>query len=240
MSNIHGDVQVVTQVTEAVRNSVCDPSFSSALNPDANDYKGMVNRTIHPLDNMYNHDPDWYFPVGRSGLEAIYKMINLAGKPHAAIRTILDLPCGHGRVGRYLRAAFPSAEITFSDLDESGVEFCAQEFQGKALPSRPQVSDVAFTTTFDLIWIGSLFTHFGLQETEVALKHLCSCLSPDGILVATFHGPWSVEWHNHTPLIGPEGWTKILQGYELGGYGYASYDGSGTIGGISIKAEPHC
>ena len=46
----------------------------------------------------------------------------------ADVKRILDLPCGHGRVLRYLSAAFPEAEITACDIMREGVDFCASTF----------------------------------------------------------------------------------------------------------------
>src|SRR5262245_60754125 len=84
-----------------------------------------VCRTISPNDDMLAGDQDNYFRVGRSALDCISLSLQAAGKPASDVRYILDLPCGHGRVLRYLRAAFPGAEITACDLLRDGVDFCA-------------------------------------------------------------------------------------------------------------------
>ena len=74
---------------------------------------------------------------------------------------ILDFPCGHGRVLRYLRAEFPQAEITACDLLRDGVDFCAANFGAIPVYSDPDPSRIGLPRdAFDLIWVGSLFTHF--------------------------------------------------------------------------------
>lgn len=46
----------------------------------------------------------------------------------ASTDRILDFGCGHGRVMRWLRAAYPNARITGTDVDKGGVDFCAATF----------------------------------------------------------------------------------------------------------------
>jgi methylase of polypeptide subunit release factors len=70
--------------------------------------------------------PGHYLSVGVSAFESITAAFKAAGIDR--VSTILDMPCGHGRVARVLRAAFPTAEISVSDLDTDGVAFCAQQF----------------------------------------------------------------------------------------------------------------
>ena len=41
---------------------------------------------------------------------------------------MLDFACGHGRVMRTLKAAFPDALLTACDIDRDGVDFCARTF----------------------------------------------------------------------------------------------------------------
>ena len=82
---------------------------------------------ISPRDTMYT--AGWeqhYASVGQSALQAIRLAMLAVGKVH--FKKILDLPCGHGRIQRVLRAAFPDAEITACDLDFDGVDFCVQTF----------------------------------------------------------------------------------------------------------------
>jgi len=126
-------------------------------------------------------------------------------------------------VGRYLRAGFPNASITFCDLDESGAEFCAREFKGTVQQSRPELSDVEFGQGFDVIWVGSLFTHVNLDRTGRWLKHLCSALTPDGVLIATFHGRWSIEVQKMVPMMDDNSWKEIVRAYQEDGFGFAPY-----------------
>lgn len=200
----------------------------------SNTHREPVSRAVHPDDQMYNTGPDWYFAVGESGLAAVLHAA--AAAAIKSVRSVLDLPCGHGRVGRYLRAAFPDAEFTFCDIDRGGADFCSATFGGRALYSEPDLAQVSFEPVHDVIWIGSLFTHVNVDRTRRWLRHLCqNALSPGGVLVATFHGRRTVEIRQATPLIDPDSWAKVIAGYEADGYGYADYpDPPGQVYGISL------
>src|SRR5437870_5495298 len=106
----------------------------------AND--GMVLRD-HPPDHALSH----YLESGRAALTA-------AGKTD--VRRILDLPCGHGRVLRVLKAAFPGAALTACDIDRDGVDFCASRFGAEPVYSVEDPGRIPVRGPFDLIWVGSL------------------------------------------------------------------------------------
>jgi len=55
------------------------------------------------------------------------------------------------------------------------------------------------------------------------MAHLAKFLSPNGIVVATFHGRWSEHVHKVAPYIGEERWEGILAQYNSYGYGYSDY-----------------
>src|SRR4029453_405200 len=121
-----------------------------------------VNRHISPADQMLSGalDREHYFDCGRSALECINKALLIASIPPKRIKRILDLPCGHGRVLRHLKAAFPEAEIAACDLLRDGVDFCSSTFGATAIYSCDEPEAIPLKPeSFDLIWVGSLFTH---------------------------------------------------------------------------------
>lgn len=179
-----------------------------------------VSRDIHPKDGMWQPGESWYFRVGRSGLRAVE--LAVAGSWLDQPRSILDLPCGHGRVARYLRAAYPDAEMHFCDIDAEGADFCAAQFAGHAIHSVEELTEVALPCV-DLIWVGSLFTHVDASRTRRWLDYLARHLNPEGVLVATFHGTWSIEMQKSHPMIDAASWDLVLEGFERHGYGYAPY-----------------
>jgi hypothetical protein len=194
-----------------------------------------VIKTIHPDDHMWITSAGNYFVVGESGLMCVRRANELVfGSP---VRRILDLPCGHGRVARYLRAFFPDASMSFCDVDRAGVDFCCQTFGGTPIYSQPELTEVDIGADHDVIWIGSLFTHVDRDRTERWLRYICSHLSERGVMVATFHGPSAIEVLDRYNLWGltDEQRHRIMASYNASGYGYEPYlNFEGGDYGISI------
>jgi SAM-dependent methyltransferase len=146
-----------------------------------------VDRTVDPRDTMQATDnPEQYFDLGRRALELIHFSSELCDKPHYP--AILDLPCGHGRVLRWLRAHYPYARLTACDLDRSGVDFCAQQFGATPVYSQADLYQLPFTAQFDLIWVGSLVTHLRQDRWLATLDCLVKWTKECGVIVFTTQG----------------------------------------------------
>ena len=102
---------------------------------------------------------------------------------------MLDMPCGHGRVTRALRAAFPAAELVACDIDTDGVSFCRDRFGAVPVASCPDPMAVELPGTFDLIWVGSLFTHLPSASWHPFLQLFARSLVRGGVLCFTAAGP---------------------------------------------------
>jgi len=182
---------------------------------------------------MFDGDKDHYFQVGLSAL----KLIEAAMLGLPAPQTILDLPCGFGRVTRIMRARYPDAAITVCDLDRSGVDFAAATFGARGVYSEPNFRDLELGETFDLIWVGSLLTHLPEHQTRQFLDFAARHMGPDSRLVVTSHGEHVVtrmrSWSYG--LSAPAACGLIAQ-YLKHGYAYRGYDGDPTYG-ISLAAR---
>jgi len=110
----------------------------------------------------------------------------LCDKPHYP--EILDLPCGHGRVLRWLRAEYGYANITACDLDRDGVDFCAKEFGATPVYSQPDLGQLPFDRQFDLIWVGSLLTHLPQERWLAALDSFIRWTKECGVLIFSTQG----------------------------------------------------
>ena len=195
---------------------------------------------ISPRDGMFA--PDGYFhyvAVGRSALCCITS--SLAAAEKSDIERILDFGCGHGRVLRVLRQAFPAARITASDMDREGVDFCARTFGAIPVYSRTDPAEVKFEEPFDLIWVGSVFTHIDQSAWAGFLKVLASSLTSDGVLVLTTQGPQVAHWLRNgsgpARFYGLDEQTRasVLADYSASGFGYGDYPGWPGYG-ISIAS----
>jgi SAM-dependent methyltransferase len=144
----------------------------------------LVERTPSPKETMYGGLRGPYLLAGVSALKLLRKAMALAGMGEPP-RTILDLPCGHGRVMRVLRAAFPDATLIACDLDREGVDYCARTFGAVPVYSDVDPARVRIDHEVELIWVGSLFTHVDPARWEGFLDLFAQVLRPGGILVFT-------------------------------------------------------
>lgn len=202
--------------------------------------------TISPHEQMETSGRDHYFHVGRSAMACIQAGLAEAGRKETddpdhpyGIRTILDLPCGQGRVLRNLRQAFPNAEITASDTSREGVDFCAETFGAVPVYSCDDPEEIALPRDhFDLIWVGSLLTHLDIEMWRRFLKVFHDCLSPGGLLIFTTHGRQArnnMATRAATYGHDDRGLDELVRAYDEDGYGHIQYDGMDTYYGTSIS-----
>ena len=192
------------------------------------DNDGMFERH-KPADEAWNH----YFRCGRSALRVIRLALAAAGK--ADVRKVLDLPCGHGRVLRVLKAAFPDAELHACDLDRDGVDFCAARFGATPIDSHPDPARVALAGPYDLIWVGSLMTHLDAKRWPGFFELFRSALAPGGVCVFTCHGHTAAEMIR----TGQAGYglpdpVALLRPYRKYGFAYTAYRGQDY--GVSLSS----
>jgi SAM-dependent methyltransferase len=201
---------------------------------------GFIRRVAHisPQDAMFNWSrPLHYFTTGRSARRSIDQSLAAAGRRE--ISRILDFGCGHGRVLRVLRRAFPDAQITAADIDRDGVAFCVRTFGAIGVHSSIDAASISFDCDFDLIWAGSVFTHIDKAGWKAFLALLRNSLAPDAVLVFSVHGPdveRKVRSGERTYSLEPATVASVLEHYAESGFGYGDYPGM-TGYGISI-VEP--
>ncbi|OZI62968.1 class I SAM-dependent methyltransferase [Bordetella genomosp. 11] len=191
-------------------NKCIEHYYSTPLIPD-----------ISTADTMYN---EWYLQVGHSAAANVMHAFQCSWLMR--VNRALDMACGHGRVLRHLVNLFPDAEFHACDLDREGVDFCQETFGIKGIYSVEDLTKVDFVTKYDLIWVGSLFTHTSQEITKKWLSHLTQFLTETGIMIATFHGRWSETVAAQAPYINPQAWSEILSEYRATGYGYRDYERS--------------
>lgn len=203
---------------------------------DLSPARQRLNRTISPLDSMRDPKyPEQYYEIGERALDLVRFASELCDKPH--FPRILDLPSGYGRVLRWLRAGYDYAEITACDLERPGVDFCAKEFQALPVYSRPDLAEVAFPHPFDLIWVGSLFTHLPQDQWLATLNHLIRLTAECGILILTTHGRCytSLLARGRRDITGNIDVPALLREYAAGGFAYQPYLES-TDGSYGVTA----
>jgi hypothetical protein len=146
---------------------------------------GVINE-ISPLDRQYRDHPKQYLLWGQRAVHCLRVAMQAGGRDHPG--SILDLPSGHGRALRAIRAAFPDARITAWDLDRDAVDFCARVFGAIPVHGEPDPAANTIDERFDLIWCGSLLSHVDAHHWGGFLRLLSQLLSPRGLLVLTTRG----------------------------------------------------
>ena len=211
-------------------------SFEPAATPQIPGAGDLID-AIDPCDEMFTGDTGHYFRTGRSALDAITAALRTVGRD--TCRSILDLPCGHGRVMRHLRAAFPDAMITACDLNRDAVDYCVRTFDAAGVYADRSVGDTVVAGSFDLIWCGSLLTHLPRPLWGDLLSWFARRLTPDGVLVFTTHGQLSADWirrGTHTYGIAAGDLPGLLDSYTGTGFGYVPYPGGAPDYGISLSS----
>lgn len=209
---------------------------------------GTLDRTISPHEQMNPVGMEHYWRAGESALACVEDGLKAAGRPAEGfdgapygVWTILDLPCGQGRVLRHLRRAFPRARITACDLDPEGVRFCAATFDAIPMPSVDEPSEIPLPADhFDLIWVGSLFTHVEAPKWDRFLEAFRRALRPGGALVFTTHGERARGHmksraarygHSDAEL------DALVAGHDRDGFAYVRYPGQDWNYGTSLARK---
>lgn len=192
-----------------------------------------VSLKIHHKDAMYApFAASHYLSVGLSAVCCIEDALDKS-KRDDAVKSILDFPCGYGRVLRFLKARFPDAEITVSEIDPAALNFCKLVFSVNSVLSDTDFSKLSLPGKFDLIWCGSLITHINERATTELLRFFHAYLSPGGLCVFTTHGQLSAERiQKKTKTYGLTAGAQqeVLSKYRERGYGFAdckNYHGYG-------------
>jgi SAM-dependent methyltransferase len=182
----------------------------------------LMDRAVAERDTMYLESDAHYVSVGQSALRIIEGALD-GREP----RSILDLPSGFGRVTRVLRARFPQATITASDLDSEGVEFCAAQLGVRAALSVRDFNQLHLGECYDLIWVGSLITHLPPRQTREFFAAMARHMTPLSTLVVSSHGP-SIIPRLQAQAYGLPSLTaaELIAEYQQTGYGYRDYGGS--------------
>jgi len=191
----------------------------------------QVESRISPRDTMYTGDGAHYFKVGLSAMRSLEEALRRANL--SSVGRVLDLPCGHGRVLRFLVRRFPEASFTACDLDRDGVDFCARTFGATPVYSKTDLDALSFDAPFDLIWCGSLITHLDAGQTRALFRLFARQLAPGGLLLFSAHGDFvarRLPTGEFDYMLTGEQVERITQRYAGTGFGYEDYAGQGGYG----------
>lgn len=171
-----------------------------------------------------------YLNAGASGFRNV--MLGLQFAEVVSPMRIIDFGCGHGRVMRWLRAAFPNSEIIGADVSESGITFCAKTFGAVPVLSPIDLSAFPRVEPVDILWSGSVITHLREDAGETYLDLLIKLLRPRGVAVFSTHGREVLRWVLERGFNYIEGQSQepLLRGYYSSGFGFVPYKGTPDYG----------
>jgi SAM-dependent methyltransferase len=190
-----------------------------------------VSGKIYFNDTMYDGDGAHYYKVGLSAIRCIDSA--LAQAKLTTLRTILDLPCGSGRVLRFLTQRFPEAEITACEIQRAPVQFCVRTFGARPAYSSVKLDEVELEKKFDLIWCGSLATHLNERDIIALFRLFIRHLEPGGLVVLTTHGDFAAQRASLRQFdysIPEDQIERIGRDYPQTGYGFVDYAGERNWG----------
>ena len=135
-----------------------------------------------------------YEQVGRRAAEDLLGAVRRVGDDQLVLGPWLDFGCGSGRVVRHLLDA-GVGELWGVDVDAVALAWAERHLRRARFeridPDPPTGLDAG---SFVVASAVSVFTHFDPAAESAWLQELHRLLAPDGLLVATTHGPdlvWS-------------------------------------------------
>jgi SAM-dependent methyltransferase len=209
---------------------------------DAVAHPGVFGR-IHRADLMVGgttaEQLAVYKRIGTTATALVEQALGLVGRRLANADAVLDFGCGYGRVTRVLVQKLPPARISAFDVDPGAARFCAQEFGVRALTfTRGWEWESVGFARYDVIWVGSVFTHLAEGYTRETLSLLFELLQPGGVLVFTTHGDEAlrrVRSGFFGPTVQPRG-DAIEQGLAARGFHFFPYTAD-ELGGLPFEFQ---
>jgi SAM-dependent methyltransferase len=204
-----------------------------------------VDETISPEDWIHARAPERYYSTGRTTIRRV-RLAQLQTRK-AEVRRILDFGSGYGRILRQLKAAYPDAHLAACDIQRDAVDFCAETFGAERVYAADDPGETRLDGEFDLIWVGSLFTHLAAPRWDSLLDLLERSLERDGLLLFTTQGrfirdqiaertwqdaygrPIWVNWG-----VSEEQLDQVVADYDRDGFGYLEWSALDRQYGTSI------
>jgi len=117
---------------------------------------------------------------------------------------------------------FPEATIFVSELDTRKEDFVVERFNVQRALANPDF-ELEPSDHYDLVFCGSLLTHFDAERTKRTISWFCRALAPNGLAVLTTHGRHHDEQQTRLHYVDPEKWAAARDDYRASGFGFAPH-----------------
>ena len=151
------------------------------------------SKEVSPEDHMVTATMEIYFRVTDAAIECILRGLRAAGINPEDVTRAMDYGCGYGRVYRAFPVMFPKAELAAVDLMEKAVTFCASTFGGTPIHSKEDFTTYLGDEPFDVVWLGSVFTHLPASSWHKLLAQLAAHTRKGGAVIFTAHGKTAIQ-----------------------------------------------
>ena len=180
--------------------------------------EGQILDAIHPGDEIYLYLKEnlrkghlsafIYYASAHDIVQSIVNVVRCSGKTMSAVDSFLDFASGYGRATRLLIQKLDPAKLWVSDIYIGAVDFQTAYFGVNGFYSQTVPSNVRLPRTFEVIHVGSLFSHLPANRFEEWLAKLYENLAENGLLLFTTHGDGM-----HPPGVprDPSGFTFLPQ-----------------------------
>jgi SAM-dependent methyltransferase len=208
------------------------------LPPEQGRLLAAAQHAVSPRDSVSSGGWPHYLRVGLDAVRCIDAA--LAATSAAEPDAVLDMPCGWGRVMRFLAVRFPDASLTACDIVDDATGFCARRFGARPVRSSPAFDDVDPGARFDLVWCGSLVTHVDAGDIDALLRLVARSLAPDGLALVTAHGEEAARRIRESDALYELGRARaaaVLASWDRDGFGFAALPESRLEG--ASEAAPY-
>jgi SAM-dependent methyltransferase len=158
---------------------------------------------------------------GLAAFDVLDGVVRDSGRTWQQLDSILDFASGYGRSTRYVVAAVSDpARICVSDIKARAVRYQQAHFGVRGVVSASRPEDFSLRDRFNLVWVGSLFSHLPTDTFGRWLAQLGGLLAPAGTLAFTTHGALPGEGYVFRDASeetgGVPGFERPLPGAEYG------------------------
>lgn len=128
-----------------------------------------------------------YFTTGLNGRNIVDKIVKARYGNWSKINSILDFASGYGRVSRHFLNDIDNSKIWVSDIKEESVQWQEDQFTVNGIKSEQNPADFKPPVKFNIIFVGSLFTHLPEILFNKWLTRLIEVLDENGtLIISTF------------------------------------------------------
>lgn len=131
----------------------------------------------------YHH----YLSAGLNAYKLVNTLVSARNGEWKQVNSFLDFASGYGRLTRFMTLQLPASAIWVSDIKPNAVEWQKEIFGVQGFPSSYEPETLEPGRKFDLIYVGSLFSHLPEDLFHRWLRRLYEWLSDTGMLIFTVH-----------------------------------------------------